>query len=116
MKNIFARTKIFSCSAPRAAEELDAGGRGGQPGVPAAAGAGGEGDEEQQARGGRHLPHQVRTFTEDTVMISTVNTVFARAAQIHPDNVVVRTLRGKALLMCGQYEAALEVGSERRCR
>ena len=45
-------------------------------------------------------------------MISTVNTVFARAAQIHPDNVVVRTLRGKALLMCGQYEAALEVGSE----
>ena len=49
-------------------------------------------------------------------MISTVNTVFARAAQIHPDNVVVRTLRGKALLMCGQYEAALEVGSEKRCR
>ena len=60
MKNIFVRTKIFSCSAPRAAEELDAGGRGGQPGVPAAAGAGGEGDEEQQARGGGHLPHQVR--------------------------------------------------------
>ena len=60
MKNIFVRTKIFSCSAPRAAEELDAGGRGGQPGVPAAAGAGGEGDEEQQARGGGHLSHQVR--------------------------------------------------------
>ena len=59
MKIFLFRTKIFSCSAPRAAEELDAGGRGGQPWVPAAAGAGGEGDEEQQARGGGHLPHQV---------------------------------------------------------
>ena len=37
--------------------------------------------------------------------------MLVRAAQIHPDNVVVRTLRGKALLMCGQYEAALEVGT-----
>ena len=46
-------------------------------------------------------------------MIFTVNTVLVRAAQIHPDNVVVRTLRGKALLMCGQYEAALEVGTGR---
>ena len=39
--------------------------------------------------------------------------MLVRAAQIHPDNVVVRTLRGKALLMCGQYEAALEVGTGR---
>ena len=32
----------------------------------------------------------------------------SRAALIHPDNVSVRTLRGRSLLMCGQYEAALE--------
>ena len=47
---------------------------------------------------------------DDIVKLSTV---LVRAAQIHPDNVVVRTLRGKALLMCGQYEAALEVGTGR---
>ena len=72
MKIFLFRTKIFSCSAPRAAEELDAGGRGGQPWVPAAAGAGGEGDEEQQARGGGHLPHQVSGPSQwtDNVMIS----------------------------------------------
>ena len=49
------------------------------------------------------------TWTWLDLDLTWIVTIITRAAQIHPDNITVRSLRGRSFLMSGQYEAALEV-------